>query len=116
VTETNAALYGAEYQTVTAANAGVATAFLLAPEPVPVNTLLADGTEAQTECTRRAALWSVLRYVYEARCFMAPVKVRVGQVIKVTNPLHGFEGGKLAVITAIREQFSRGRMVLELFA
>lgn len=116
VTETNRAEYGVEYRVKTATNAGVETTYLLAASPDEVGTNLADATEAQTECDRRAALWGNLRFRYEARAFAAPFTVRLGQVVKLTHPRFGFSAGKLATVTGVRWYPTKKRVVMELFA
>jgi hypothetical protein len=116
VTEANRAAYAAEYLAKTKTNAGVETTYLLAENPPLDGTLLADGTEAQTECDRRGTLWSVLRYIYVARCFAAPYKLRLGQVIKLYHPRFGFAAGKLATLIGYTWYPTRKRATLELFA
>jgi hypothetical protein len=116
VTEANRAAYAAEYLSVSATNAGVETAHLLAPSPDMVGTLLVDATEAQTECTRRATLWSTLRYVYEMSGFAAPFQVRLGQVVQLTHTRFGFSAGKLARAIGLRWSLSNNRAKLTLFA
>lgn len=116
VTEANRAEYRVEYRVKSAINAGVETTYLLAASPDEVGTLLADATEAQTECTRRATLWGSLRFRYEARAFAAPFTVRLGQVVKLTHPRFGFSAGKLATVVGTRWYPTRKRVVMELFA
>lgn len=115
VTEANRALYDAEYQVKTATNAGITTTYLLAGNPAEIGTLLADSTEAQTECTRRATLWGTLRKVFEVRCYAAPFALRLGQVIQLTHPRFGFAAGVKATVIGIRETATRKRVILELF-
>ena len=116
VTEANRALYAAAYQVTTATNAGVSAAYLLAQTTDEVPSLLADATEAATECTRRATLWGTLRQIYQANCFAAPFKTRLGQVINGTYPRFGFNAGKLATVIGIKDFPTRGRTELRLFA
>lgn len=116
VTEANRALFAAPEQVVTEDNAGVTTTYLLARTPDVVSTLLTDATEAQTECTRRATLWSTLRQTYTASCFAAPFTTRLGQIVNGDFPRYGFAGGKLGTVIGIREFPTRGRVELRLFA
>jgi hypothetical protein len=115
VSEAARAAYAAEFLTKTATNAGITTAHLLARNADEAGTVLVDATEAQTECTRRATLWNTLRYVYEVQCFVAPFKVRLGQVIQLTHSRFGFGSGELCTIVGFREMPTRGRIALELF-
>ena len=115
VSEANRALYGADEQIVTAANAGITTAHLLARNPDVVSTTLQDATEAQTECTRRATLWGSLRKIFKVQCYAAPFTLRLGHVIKITHPRYGFSGGVLAAVIGINEQPVNARIELEVF-
>lgn len=116
LSEADRARLGVEYQVVKAANAGVSTAHLLAKEPPLEGTLLVDAAAAQAEVDRRAALWSVIRFIYSVRCYVAPYKLRLGQVIKVYNDRFGFDAGKLVTLVGYTWFPSKKRAVLELFA
>lgn len=114
VTEANRALYAAEYQVVTATNS--VAEHLLAEEPPLIPSLLVDPTEAQTEVDRRAALRDQIRFIYTARCFAAPYKLRLGQTVKVYNDRLGFSAGKLCTLVGYTWFPGKKRAVLELFA
>jgi hypothetical protein len=116
VTESNRAVFAAGSLTVSASNGGVSTTHLLAEFPPQIETLLVVEAEAQTEVSRRATLWSTLRYIYQVNCFTAPFKLRLGQVIQLTHPRFGFSAGKLATVVGFREQPTLRRAILELFA
>lgn len=115
VTEANRALYGADQQVVTAANAGITTTHLLARSPDAAATTLQDAAEAQTECSRRATLWGALRKIYKVKCFSAPFTQRIGNVIRITHPRYGFGAGTLATVIGISERPTQAVVDLEIF-
>lgn len=115
VTETNRALYSAEHQVAIATNAGIETTHLLARSPDLEPTLFADATEAATEASRRATLFSQVRGVYEIGVWTAPLRVNLGEVVKVTHPRFGFAAGAPAVVVGLDEEPARGRVTLRVW-
>lgn len=116
VTEANRAAFGRAWRTKKATNAGADTMHALARHPAQIPTLLVDGSDAQDEVDRRAALWASLRYIYEARAYAAPMTLRIGQEVQLTHPRFGFAGGRNAIIVGFREDPNHGKATLELFA
>lgn len=116
VTEANRALYAKEHQAVKATNAGISAIHKLAENPELEGTLLVDAVEAQTEVNRRATLWNTIRFVYEVQAYLAPYKLRLGQVINVYNDRFGFAAGKLCTLVGYTWYPSKRRAVLQLFA
>jgi hypothetical protein len=116
VTEANRALYAAPGQTKSVTNAGIDATFKLAIAAPQVDTLLADGTEAATECSRRATLWGSLRYRYEGQGFAAALGLRLGQVVSITYPRFGLDAGALTTVIARTWSPTLGRTALEVFA
>lgn len=91
------------------------TAHTLATKPDLVPSLLVDATEAQTECDRRATLWSVTRMVFELTAFVAPLTLKLGDIVNLTHPRFGFESGELCVVTGFDERLTDNQVKLELF-
>lgn len=117
VSEANRSLYGREWRQVEYENTWGEAAYLHPRDTGLVPSLLVEESDAEDEAERRATIYSEIRHVYELHCAISPFRVRLGQVIQVTHPRHGFESGRLAVIVGIRWTPARlGGMVLELFA
>lgn len=115
VAEANRALYAAEYQVATATNAGITTTHLLARNPDLAPSLLALAAEAATEAARRATLYSSVHGIYEIGSWTAPLRVNLGEVVKVTHPRFGFAAGALAVVVGLDEEPARGRVTLRVW-
>lgn len=115
VTEANRALYGAPYQVSTAADPTLFTAHKLALEPDVRDTCLVAQADADTESARLQTLYGVVRTQYRAGAFMAPYKVALGQVVKLTHPRFGFSGGLLAIVATFEEQVTRNRVTAQLW-
>lgn len=90
-------------------------AHLLAPQPDMVASLLVDGVEAQAECDRRATLWGTVRTVFELTAYIAPLRLKLGDVVKLTHPRFGFAAGELCVVTGFDERLTDNQVKLELF-
>ncbi len=115
VTEANRALYGAPYQISSATDAGVFTAHKLAREPDVFDTCLVLQADADTEAARRQTLYGSVRSVTRGNGFMAPYKVALGQVAKLTHPRFGFAAGVKGITVAFSEQLTRNRVVVDLW-
>lgn len=116
ITDAARAALAADYLIASATDASVKTAYLLAREPDREPTLLVSSSDAAAEATRRLNLRKVLRYVFEARCFTAPQRLELGQVVRLTHPRFDFAAGRLAVIVGIVESPTSNRINLELWA
>jgi len=81
-----------------------------------VNTLIANQTDAQTECDRRASLRSVRRRVWRATCFLPASEVELGETVNLTYPALGWDSGKDAVVIGINRRVGKRRMELTLWA
>lgn len=115
VTAANRELYGNAYQVVTATDATIKTAHPLAEEPEMEGTLFALQAEAQTEATRRLALYGQVRTTYELRGFAAPFTVSLGDEPGLTHPRYAFAAGATGIVVALREQPTRGRLTMEIW-
>lgn len=91
------------------------TGFLLAVDGDLERSNFVSSADASTEASRRATLYSVLRRVFRIRGFLAAQQVVIGDVISVTSPRHGFSGGVLVRVVAMRENLTGGRVELEVF-
>ncbi len=114
VTEANRALYAAPTSVAKATNS-VAAKHLLAPNPDVVDTLLVSSSDALAEATRRAALRNVVRSRVRLTTFDQALALNLGDVVELTHPRFGYGGGELAIVTAIRDRISAGRVELELW-
>lgn len=115
VSEANRALYSAEHQVASATNAGITTTYKLARNPDLLPSLLALPAEAATEVTRRATLYGTVRSIYAVGVWTAPLRVNLGEVIKIIHPRFGFAAGALAVVVGLDEEPSSGRVTLRVW-
>lgn len=104
-----------EYLTAKAVNSGLTPMFANPLEPDQQPSLLVAQADAAAEATRRAALYSQLRYRYELECTTAPQQLELGQVIRLTHPRFGFAAGQLAVIVGITERPTDNIVTLEIW-
>lgn len=87
----------------------------LARNPDLLPSLLALAAEAATEVARRAALYSQVRSIYEVGVWTAPLRVNLGEVVRITHPRFGFAAGALAVVVGIDEEPASGRVTLRVW-
>jgi hypothetical protein len=106
--------YGSEWLSPPAAatNSGITAAHKNALSPDLIPTLFVDAT---AEATRRAALYSQPRTVYEAVMFAGPFQLELGNEITLDHPRFGFAGGANAIVIGLEEQPTRNRVRLELW-
>lgn len=115
VAEADRADFAAEYRVETASNAGITTTHKLAPKPDLIPTQLTAGSDAAGEAARRATLQGSIRKTYLVNCYMLPLSVNLGQVVKLTHSRFGFAGGELAVLIGITERVTGNRCQVELW-
>lgn len=115
LTAAKRAEFANEYLTKTATNAGVDTTYLTALDVPRQPTLMVDGAETQTECTRVATLWSVLRYVYSIDSFAVPMFLQLGQEMNLTNDRFGFSAGVNGIVTSMRWSPTKSKASIEEF-
>lgn len=115
VTDADRAAYGAEYLVESSTNAGVKTAFLLAQNPDIDGTLIAGASDAAIEAARLAALFSVIRSVYEVDGYALPFKASLGNVVSLDHPRFGFAGGALAIVVGMVERTTNSKAKLLLW-
>lgn len=114
VSEANRTLYASPASIAKATNS-VSAKHLLAPNPDVVDTLLVSGSAAATEAARRAALRAVVRSRVRLTTFSQALTVNLGDVVHLTHPRFGYAAGALAVVVAIRDRISDGRVELDLW-
>lgn len=88
---------------------------LLAEEPAVESTVFVNASDASAEATRRAALFSVIRVLAKATCFLGPARLKLGDVIATDIGRFGFTGGALARVVGINESATDKRVELTLF-
>lgn len=115
VSESSRADFGAEYLVAAATNAGIVATHKLALKPDLIGTLIVEAADAGTEVTRRAALYGEIRKTFLVNCYMLPLRLNLGQVIKLTHSRFGFAGGQLAVVVGIAEKVTGNRAQVELW-
>lgn len=115
VSAANRALYAAGHQVAAATNAGITTTHKLARNPDLLPSLLALAADAATEVTRRATLYGQVRGIYEVGVWTAPLRVNLGEVVKITHPRFGFAAGVLAVVIGLDEEPTNGRVTLRVW-
>ncbi len=115
VTEANRASFAAEYLVATATNAGITTPHKLAPNPDLISTQLTVAADADAEATRRATVRGTIRKTFLVDCYMLPLSINLGQVVRLKHSRFGFAAGELAVLIGINERVSGNRCQVELW-
>lgn len=114
VTGDTRVMYSTPYDVKTATNA--VPQHLLADAMDELGgTLFVDGTVTQTECTRRAALASKIRYLFSINVAIGGVNAQLGDTIRLTHPRYGFASGQNAVVAGIEEDPTSRRTRLTLW-
>lgn len=101
------------YQIAKATN--TVTQHLLAEEPPVENSLFINSSDATSEATRRAALFSQLRFIAKVQCFLGPARVKLGDVIACDIGRFGLVSGALTRVIGINESPTDKRVELTLF-
>lgn len=91
----------------TANNQGGGGGGIVEEQDGTIPSLFVNAADAQAEAARRMALWGVRRYVFKVTCWVAPLTLKLGDVVTITHPRWGFAAGKNATIIKLRERLSR---------
>lgn len=110
------ALMGEEWQSVTATDATVASAYKLAAAPVLEETCLVQQAEATAEANRRRDLWKTQRAVYKATYLPHLLLAELGDAITITHDRYGLGGGKTGLVISIERDWLKGRATLGVLA
>jgi len=95
---------------------GVKTTHLLAQDPAALPTTIVSSANAVTEATRLQVLFGTQRYTYRVKAFVAPLQIKVGSVVTITDDRFGLSSGTKAVVTGIVEYLLDNKLELELWA
>jgi len=101
VTDENRQLYSTEYRYAEVSNTLSPADAYPKSEDITLNTLLADGTEAAAEASRRAALLESRGYTLEFTLPYLAVFLRLGDVVTLDYPRYGLSGGKAAAVIGL---------------
>ncbi|AMR77684.1 hypothetical protein [Cupriavidus nantongensis] len=116
IPEAHKELYGKEYLTATATDAGTIGDWKLVGDPEEEDTLLNIGSEAQSEANRRRDLWKVPRHIYEVVCLPHMLTLELGQPVRLFGNRFGMEAGKVGMVTALDSNWLDGRVRVEVLA
>ena len=86
--------------------------YKLTDEPIAEETMLITTTTANTEATRRLALWSTPRYIVSLTCYAHMLPVELGDGVNMTHFRYAYTGGKTGTIISIERDWIAGRVVL----
>lgn len=114
VPEEHRNLYAQEWLTVTATSPGVASEYRISTEVEQVNTLLLRRTDAQSEASRRLALWSLPRTVVRVRGFAQLLDLELGQSATLFGDRFGLDSGKTGQIVGLDPDWVTGRCDVEI--
>ena len=117
VSEANRAFQKVEHSNVVKYEvSGVKTTHLLAQDPPMLPSTIVGSTNATTEATRLQTLFGTQRYTYRVQAFVAPLQIKVGSVITLSDDRFGLSSGTKAVVTGIVEYLLDNKLELELWA
>jgi len=86
-----------------------------AVDPDPVQTLLVNKTDAETEAARRLALFGVRRWVVPFTAKTTPFETDLGDVVTFSHPRFGLESGQDWVVVSLSERAFKNEISLELW-
>lgn len=112
----SASALGQEWLSVTSTDTSVASTYKLDAQPVQVDTLLIDTTEATTEANRRRDLWKTQRSVYTATYLPDLLLVELGDTWTITHPRLGLSAGKTGLVVNIERDWLKGRVTVGVLA
>ena len=101
---------------MTSTDATVASTYKLDAQPVQVDTLLIDTTEASAEAQRRRDLWKTQRSVYTATYLPELLLVELGDTWTITHPRLGLSAGKTGLVVNIERDWLKGRVTVGVLA
>lgn len=107
---------GQEWLSITSTDSTVATNYKLGAQPVQIDTLLIDTSEATTEATRILDLWKVQRQVYKATYLPHLLLTELGDTWTITHPRLGLSAGKTGLVVSIERDWLRGRVSVGVLA
>lgn len=117
VTAARRAWLGEALRTTAAEDAAVKTQYLLAGE-LRRDTLLTTQANADAEAARLLALYKVRRDTFKVRARLSAGEVEsidLGQTVRLTWPRYGLAGGRLFVVTGLRQDFASDALELTLW-
>jgi len=86
-----------------------------AAEPDTAPSRFTEESDARAEAERRLELFDGPRAVFSVKAFAEPFTTELGDVIHIVYPRFGFENGRLALVTGIRENPSRRRIEFDVW-
>ncbi|UOA07771.1 hypothetical protein [Methylobacter sp. S3L5C] len=113
IPESSKNLLNTEFLTVTSSNATVAANYKLDAEPVQVNTVLINTTEATAEAERQLAIYSVPRTIYGFEGFSRCLDLVLGQAVTLTHSRFGLNAGKTGIVTKLQPDWINFRVQIE---
>lgn len=87
---------------------------LLAEEPPVESSVFVNSSDASAEASRRAALFSQIRRIFQVSCSLGPARVKLGDVVEINLGRFGLIN-TLARVVGIGESLTEKRIDLTLF-
>lgn len=82
-------------------------------DPTLIPSLFVYAADAAAEATRRMTIWGSRRYVFRVSCFVAPLLLRLGDVVTLQHPRYGLHDGRNGVVVRIVERLSQKKVELD---
>ncbi|HBL27522.1 MAG TPA: hypothetical protein DD490_11860 [Acidobacteria bacterium] len=114
VSEERKAFLAEEVRLAVASDETVKTKFLLARDPEPWRTLLADKTAAQSEADRLLVLYGQRREMYRVTAKTQPYKLELGDQVALDYNRFGLTGRRFRVV-GLEERADVNRVTMELW-
>jgi hypothetical protein len=114
VTEARKAFLAEEVRLAVAADETVKTKFLLASDPEPLTTVLADQAAAQSEATRLLALYGQRREMYRVTVKTQPYLLELADQVAVDYNRFGLSS-RLFRVVGLEERADVNRVTMELW-
>lgn len=84
----------------------------VATNPDLMPTLFANGADAAIEAERRMEIWGRRRFIVRCTCYMSALRLKLGDIVRITHPRYGMADGKQGQIVALKERLSSRRVEL----
>ena len=108
----HADLYATEWLTETVVDEAVRARYRLSDDPVQVDTCLKTRADAHAEATRRLALNSVPRTIYEFDGEPEMMMLELGQAVTLTDERYGLQDGAPGVVVLLSRYWLTGRVTV----
>lgn len=108
----HAEMYATEWLTATAVDEAVQALYRLSDDPAQIDTCLKTTVDAQAEATRRLALNSVPRTIYEFDGEPDMMMLELGQAVTLRDERYGLQNGVPGVVVLLSHSWLAGRVTV----